>query len=143
MKNAGVRSFSRALLKGTFSPTINRSGLGFVFDIDGVLLRGSTPLPNARESLQTLLHYRVPFLLLTNGGGELESSKAKKLSKILDIPIHPSQVVLSHTPMKPLCSTLGNSRVLVLGCKVWEFRSFKQKLTHRAAAPTLTHSHST
>lgn len=114
-----TKILSRALHYGLppFSAASTFAGLGFVFDIDGVLLRGKTPLPNARESLQTLLHNKVPFLFLTNGGGELESSKAHTLSKLLDIPIHPFQVVLSHTPMKPLCSTLANSRVLVLGCK--------------------------
>lgn len=90
-----------------------------VFDIDGVLLRGNRPLPNAREALLSLYRRQVPFILLTNGGGELEEAKAAKLSSLLHLPIHPSQVVLSHTPMRPLCAALGaaSSRVLVLGCK--------------------------
>ena len=94
-------------------------GRAFVFDIDGVLLRGSAPLPGAREALLSLYRSATPFILLTNGGGELEASKAARLSQLLDLPIHTSQVVLSHTPMRPLCAALGaaSARVLVLGCK--------------------------
>jgi len=77
------------------------------------------PLPGAREALERLGKARVPYIFLTNGGGELEEVKAAKLSKILDLCIHPSQVVLSHTPMRPLCKALGeeDARVLVLGCR--------------------------
>ena len=89
----------------------------FAFDIDGVLLRGSTPLPRASETLRKLASKRLPFVLLTNGGGELETSKAAKLSKLLNLPIHPLQVILSHTPMRPLCASLSSRRVLVLGCR--------------------------
>ena len=88
-----------------------------MFDIDGVLLRGNVPLEGARASLKSLLAASVPFIFLTNGGGELEASKAAKLSRLLDLPVHPAQVVLSHTPMKPLCQQLGSARVLVLGCR--------------------------
>lgn len=110
----------RCLLPGArrcFSHQPPSFSLGYVFDIDGVLLRGNVPLEGARASLKSLLAARVPFIFLTNGGGELESSKAAKLSKLLDLPVHPAQVVLSHTPMKPLCQQLGSARVLVLGCR--------------------------
>jgi len=91
--------------------------LGFVFDIDGVLLRGNVPLPGARDTLLSLMQSEIPWICLTNGGGELESSKARKLSKILSLPVHPSQIVLSHTPMRSLCLELKSKRVLVLGCR--------------------------
>jgi HAD superfamily hydrolase (TIGR01456 family) len=96
---------------------ITKPSIGFVFDIDGVLLRGNTPLANAARTLRALSGSRIPFILLTNGGGELESVKAAKLSKALGFPLHPLQVVLSHTPMRPLCASLSPHRVLVLGCR--------------------------
>jgi HAD superfamily hydrolase (TIGR01456 family) len=113
-RSSGRCSFSVT----TQQPLAVKQPLAFVFDIDGVLLRGSTPLAGARQALTLLLQSHTPFLLLTNGGGELESAKAAKLSKLLSLPIHPSQVVLSHTPMRPLCRALGpQARVLVLGCR--------------------------
>ena len=39
---------------------------------------------------------------MTNGGGVLEQDKAKSLEKLLDVSIKPSQILLSHTPMKNL-----------------------------------------
>ena len=102
-------------------PPVLISGLagrtGYVFDIDGVLLRGSVALPGARESLELLTQRAVPWILLTNGGGEPEATKAAKLSKILGTHIDVEQVVLSHTPMRPLCAPLADSRVLILGCR--------------------------
>jgi HAD superfamily hydrolase (TIGR01456 family) len=91
--------------------------VGFVLDIDGVLLRGNTPLPRASETLRELARSQTPFIFLTNGGGELEAAKASKLSTLLGLAVHPLQVVLSHTPMRPLCAALSAHRVLVLGCR--------------------------
>ena len=91
--------------------------LGFSFDIDGVLLRGNTPLPHARESLLRLNDAGVPWVLLTNGGGELEWKKAEKLSSILDLQIDPEQVILSHTPLRPVVRSFAEQRILVLGCR--------------------------
>ena len=97
--------------------TYDHEKVAYVFDIDGVLLRGNTALPGARDSLLRLEEAKIPFILLTNGGGELESVKAEKLSKILNYPIKEDQLILSHTPMRGECAPFINSRVLVLGCK--------------------------
>lgn len=97
------------------TPPLSR--VGVVFDIDGVVLRGYNMLPHARESLLRLIEHRIPFIFLTNGGGELESIKQEKLSKILGLPIHNHQIILSHTPLKPICKQYAHQRVLVLGCR--------------------------
>ncbi|KAI7570057.1 hypothetical protein KC343_g22976, partial [Hortaea werneckii] len=47
----------------------------FAFDIDGVLLRSSTPLPNAAATLKSLQAANIPFILLTNGGGKSETER--------------------------------------------------------------------
>lgn len=39
---------------------------GILFDLDGVLVTGGSPLPGAVETLQTLLAAGVPFLILSN-----------------------------------------------------------------------------
>lgn len=91
------------------------SKFGIVLDIDGVLLRGKKPISGAPEALK-LLHQRgIPHLFLTNGGGCLEHEKARELSQILDVPISPSQVILSHTPMQRLVQKYHQRPVLVMG----------------------------
>mmetsp|Transcript_40033 Transcript_40033/g.52421 ORF Transcript_40033/g.52421 Transcript_40033/m.52421 type:complete len:86 (+) Transcript_40033:121-378(+) len=53
-----------------------------VSDVDGVVLRGKTPIEGSKEAVIKLLsEYKdtgrtVPFTFFTNGGGSLESYKA-------------------------------------------------------------------
>lgn len=56
-----------------------------------------------------------PFILLTNGGGTLESDRAKKLTKELGVPIAESSLVLSHTVFRSLVPKYGDKPVLVIG----------------------------
>lgn len=88
-------------------------------DIDGVLLRGSRVLPAALPALQKIVSNKIPFVLLTNGGGELERDRAARLSDALSYPIRTEQVILSHTPMKHLLATSldgsHDGKVLVIG----------------------------
>jgi len=91
--------------------------VGVCFDIDGVLLRGSKVLPGARESLKRLVHQNIPFLFITNGGGHLESHRAKILSEKMQLEIHSGQIILSHTPMRTLADVFSRKRVMILGCR--------------------------
>ena len=91
--------------------------LGVTFDIDGVLLRGKTALPGATAALARLDAARVPWLLLTNGGGEIEERKAEAVGSILGRAISPSQIVLSHTPLRAAVQAHASQRTLVLGCR--------------------------
>ena len=68
------------------------STTGFAFDVDGVLMRGSEPLPGASAALQRLRVDDVPFVVLTNNGGLLESERAGQLTKALGVDILPEQV---------------------------------------------------
>jgi phospholysine phosphohistidine inorganic pyrophosphate phosphatase len=45
---------------------VSRQFDGILFDLDGVLVTGGSPLPGAVETLQTLLAAGVPFLILSN-----------------------------------------------------------------------------
>ena len=70
--------------------------------IDGVLLRSSTPIPGAAEALSYLQTNRIPFILLTNGGGKTEFDRITELSDKLSIPLDTSMIVQSHTPFADL-----------------------------------------
>lgn len=92
----------------------------FVFDIDGVLRKGRTTIPEAPEAIKRLYQRdgkapRVPVAFLTNGGGMTERQKASELSDWLDVPVTPNQVVLSHTPFRQLTEYYAKEPVLVLG----------------------------
>ncbi|GMM32421.1 hypothetical protein DAMA08_051660 [Martiniozyma asiatica (nom. inval.)] len=89
----------------------------FVFDIDGVLLHSKNPIPKASKTLSLLRQLSIPYVLLTNGGGLTESSRASQLSKILsgsknDLVLK-TQLIQSHTPLNDLVST--HKRLLLIG----------------------------
>lgn len=93
----------------------HQSSKAFVFDIDGVLLRGNKPIPQAHQALSLLNEEKVPFILLTNGGGVSEESRVQFLSEKLDIEFSPLQIVQSHTPMRAWAQNGQYNRVLVVG----------------------------
>ncbi|KAI4241595.1 MAG: hypothetical protein LQ352_007414, partial [Teloschistes flavicans] len=89
---------SRRLLQ-TNSPNQPRiPDFAFAFDIDGVLLRSSSPLPLAPQTLRLLRDLRVPYILLTNGGGKHESTRVAELNRLLEAEIDERMFVQSHTP---------------------------------------------
>ncbi|EMP38872.1 Cat eye syndrome critical region protein 5 [Chelonia mydas] len=63
---------------------------GFLFDIDGVLVRGKTPIPAAQKAFQKLVNsqgqFLVPVVFVTNAGNCLRQKKADQLSHILGVP---------------------------------------------------------
>lgn len=76
---------------------------GIFIDIDGVLKLGSVPIPKAKEGIELLRKFKIPFTLVTNDGGDLESVKANKYTKILGLnkeySFKENEVVLATTPM--------------------------------------------
>jgi len=62
-------------------------------------------------------HAQIPYIFMTNGGGCLEEQKAHEISNVffpgLSVPVRPSQVQLSHTPMKALVPEYRDKQVLV------------------------------
>ena len=84
----------------------------------GVLLRGDHVFQSAKDGLRRLKRHGVPYIFLTNGGGDTEEKKAQQLSRYFEMPVDVGQVVLSHTPMKRLLSDkpeLRDEHVLVVG----------------------------
>ena len=105
-------------------PNSRIPSFAFAFDIDGVLLRSSEPIPGARESLSYLRKHHIPFILLTNGGGKTEKQRTQDLNNKLELSpehqIHINQLIQSHTPLSELATTHGtpsykNKTVLVVG----------------------------
>lgn len=86
----------------------------FAFDIDGVLVRSNDPLPRAHKALSYLQSHRIPFILLTNGGGKHESERVADLSQKLQVPVDTSMFVQSHTPFADM-DEYKNKTVMVVG----------------------------
>ncbi|CAK7217027.1 hypothetical protein SCUCBS95973_003012 [Sporothrix curviconia] len=91
----------------------------FAFDIDGVLVRGGEPIPEAIEAMKVLngeneYGIRVPYIFLTNGGGKTEEERCADLSKQLELEVSPGQFICGHTPMRELADKYRGS-VLVVG----------------------------
>lgn len=66
--------------------------------IDGVLLHTQKPIRRAAEALTLLQSEKIPFILLTNGGGKHESDRVAELSRHLGVPLDTSNFLQSHTP---------------------------------------------
>ncbi|TCD62477.1 hypothetical protein EIP91_006825 [Steccherinum ochraceum] len=107
---------------------------------DGVLIRGKHGLPGAKKALTMLdgnnkFGLKIPYILLTNGGGVSEEAKAADLTSIIGHEIDPSRVILAHTVLKAAASKFADDPILVLGGKNDEVRKvaesygFKQVYT--------------
>ena len=84
---------------------------GFVFDIDGVLIRGWDVLPNAKTSLKKVHDSGVPYLFVTNNGMDTEDERATILSEQFDIPVTNKSMVLNHSALQvTLLATTGPYR---------------------------------
>ncbi|KAI1204425.1 HAD-superfamily hydrolase [Annulohypoxylon truncatum] len=90
----------------------------FAFDIDGVLVRGGRPIPEAIQAMKVLngdnkYGIKIPYIFLTNGGGKTEAERCGDLSRQLDIEISPAQFICGHTPMSEMATKYNT--VLVVG----------------------------
>lgn len=70
-----------------------------VFDIDGTLAIGLTPLPGVQEFLEELNALDFPYLLMTNDSGRSPEEKAGRLKKA-GLPITAEQIFSSGTSLK-------------------------------------------
>ncbi|KAI9833340.1 MAG: hypothetical protein M1819_003735 [Sarea resinae] len=97
------QSHSKARFFQTGSGSPSRiPDFAFAFDIDGVLLRSSSPLPRAHKTLSYLQKNGIPFILLTNGGGKSETARVAELSDRLEVPLDTGLFIQSHTPFADL-----------------------------------------
>ncbi|KAG8710869.1 hypothetical protein FRC08_016612 [Ceratobasidium sp. 394] len=115
-----LRNHARFVTRGLHKSSKNKPPVAFTFDIDGVLVRGRTPIPAVHKAIEILrgeneLGVEIPFILLTNGGGVTEDRRATALSKQLSTEIKASQVLQAHTVIKSLAQKYVGKPVLVLG----------------------------
>jgi HAD superfamily hydrolase (TIGR01456 family) len=90
----------------------------YAFDIDGVLIRGGRPIPEAIEAMKVLngqneYGIKVPYIFVTNGGGKTEAERCVQLSKQLEMEVSPGQFICGHTPMREMAERYNT--VLVVG----------------------------
>ncbi|KAJ7039157.1 Haloacid dehalogenase-like hydrolase-domain-containing protein [Mycena alexandri] len=116
--------------------------LAFAFDIDGVLIRGEDVLPPAKRALSILegdnaFKMKLPYILLTNGGGVSEQERCEKLSAKLGFKIHPHQYIQAHTILKTLSHKYTDAPVLVLGGKRDQVRQVAAGYGFKKAYTTL------
>ena len=94
------------------------TNFGILFDIDGVIMRGSKVLPQAIKAFDKLTDkegkFRVPIAFVTNAGNCLRQTKAVKLSEALGVEVTEDQVVMSHSPLK-MFKDYHRKHVLVVG----------------------------
>ncbi|KAL0967990.1 hypothetical protein UPYG_G00260710 [Umbra pygmaea] len=99
-----------------YSP--GKGSFGLLFDIDGVLVRGRTPIPAAKQIFRNLVDrkgkYKMPVVFVTNAGNSMRQTKAEQLSHLMEVEVSPDQVVLSHSPLR-MFTQYHNLCVLVSG----------------------------
>jgi HAD superfamily hydrolase (TIGR01456 family) len=111
--------------------------MAFVFDIDGVLLHGDNLIPESGRVMELLngdneLGIKIPYILLTNGGGKPECARTEQLSSILGTPISTNQFIQSHTPMQALAEYYET--VLVVGGEGYTARQAAENYGFRNVA---------
>ena len=125
----------------------NAANFGLLFDIDGVIVKGSRVLPPAVKAFECLTddngNFRVPTLFVTNAGSVLPQTKADQLSYALGVTISPEQVIMSHSPLK-MFKDYHHRHVLAVGQgpvkEIAKHNGFNRVSTIddvRAAFPTL------
>ncbi|KAL1203248.1 hypothetical protein V5N11_005489 [Cardamine amara subsp. amara] len=116
-RDFSLRSTSRSF--SNLSPESNSSSYGIAFDIDGVILLGSSPVGGSPGALRRLYDdsgaLKIPFCFLTNGGGLPESKRASEMSHLLGVHVSPLQVVQGHSPFRKLVNRFGNELVVAAG----------------------------
>ncbi|KZV15014.1 hypothetical protein F511_39176 [Dorcoceras hygrometricum] len=115
-----VRKPPIATFRGVKStPILLKTPFGIALDIDGVILRGDTPIGGSPQALRRLYDpsggLRIPYVFLTNGGGVPESRRATELSKLLGVHVQPTQVIQGHSPFKKLVPRFENELIIAVG----------------------------
>lgn len=120
VRHSGLCAHATSSYRNTSSLTRPPRPVAFAFDIDGVLKQGPKVLPQALKALRVLngenkFRTKVPYILVTNGGGPSEKDRAEKLTAELQVDIKPEQVLQAHTVLQSLTKLYGDEPVLVIG----------------------------
>ncbi|KAL4921873.1 HAD-like domain-containing protein [Aspergillus aurantiobrunneus] len=98
--------------------TTTTDEFALAFDIDGVLVRGGKPIPEAVEAMKYInganpYGVKVPYIFVTNGGGKTEEERCLDLSRQLELEVAAGQFICGHTPMREMAEKYNT--VLVVG----------------------------
>lgn len=106
-----------------------------VSDIDGVLILGPTPIAEGTHAINILQkslgeidpttfgasdQMRIPFMLLTNGGGKTEDAFVDKINRIHSFEaensskIRKEQLILNYTPLKQIIKEQSASSIILV-----------------------------
>lgn len=156
---APLRALTERCLRSTVIPHGSGGVPSFVFDIDGVLLRGKEIYEAGRKALKALHdsegRRKHPIAFMTNGGGYSEAERAAQLSEWFEVPVEAKDVVVAHTMMRTLVdkyNAIKDSCVVVVGkgkCKeVAQGYGFERVIAieelgaiHNTATPFIDYSH--
>lgn len=93
------------------------ANFGVLFDVDGVLARGSTPLEPAKKAFNKLKDsdgkLKIPVAFVTNACNR-SADKARQISSWFNIDVSPEQVIHAPTPAK-LLRELHSKHTVVIG----------------------------
>ncbi|XP_066490386.1 haloacid dehalogenase-like hydrolase domain-containing 5 [Tiliqua scincoides] len=146
-RGRGRSDHSRPLGTAAGASQATSPSFGFLFDIDGVLLRGHLVIPAAKEAFQKLTdptgQFRIPVAFVTNAGNCSQDSKAEELSNALGFKVSPEWVIVSHSPLS-LFSQFHDKCMLICGqdkveenARTLGFRNFVTIEDIRKAFPLL------
>ncbi|KGQ01700.1 hypothetical protein PAAG_11546 [Paracoccidioides lutzii Pb01] len=102
--------------------------MAFAFDI---LLHDDQIIPESRRVMElhngdNELGIKIPYILLTNGGGKTEVGRVEQIYNILGSPISTTQFIQSRTPMQALAEYYET--VLVVGGEGFKARAAAEAL---------------
>lgn len=90
---------------------------GILFDVDGVLARGNSPLDPAKKAMEKLKdsegNLKVPIVFVTNACNR-SRDKARQISRWFDVNVQPDHVIHAPTPAK-LLNQFHGKHTLVIG----------------------------
>ncbi len=98
------------------SPAGLRDAKAFIFDMDGVLYRGRSPLPGVADLFNALTLRGVPFLLATNNSMATPASYVLRMAE-MGVEVAESQIQTSATATRDylLGEIDPTSRILIVG----------------------------
>ncbi|XP_006460901.1 hypothetical protein AGABI2DRAFT_204203 [Agaricus bisporus var. bisporus H97] len=137
-----LRRQIRSALFSTRAPHRDPPPLAFCFDIDGVLIRGPNVFPAAKRALSILeganpFGCKIPYILLTNGGGVSEQARCQHLTKQLGFTIQREQYIQAHTILQTFAHNYAQVPVLVLGGRLDTLRQVAHDYGFQRAYTTL------
>lgn len=95
---------------------IDTEGKGYLLDMDGVLYRGDTMIPGAKEFILYLQEHKIPHLFLTNNSRPTPRDITHKLEKKIGVQINENSIYTSAMSTAHfLASQKENGSAFVLG----------------------------